>query len=423
MPPELAIEEPLDLPAVVRGDPATLDQKVSQRLILDNGPTGARLSKLTGVDKVLLHCQDAEKEIAVGTRLDHCRLLRFSGPAPGRREHSCMWPFRWTRVLSSTAHSSSSPGRGGARRAEHAIVMKSSWRRPIIEDIVQAIGNRSVPGLPRSPQQRNAAVKRVSSSSLSLSSFTLIALAGFGFIVAGRAAARADDQAAAGTRPGPRLWRKPSRFTGTPSACRTSTGRPTPRACSASSMPRPKITSGKSKTAISARWAGPPRSTARSRCPTTWSTEHWRLPGSPKKNIKTASPKTKEICQAIADGLNYYLAVNPQVKPRLITHFEPWHPLAFRRFILYQSFIYGKSGLQASDILSAVQEIHDNKVGAVAFPADLRAELAAMEQDRQSMSEHVGSNMWAVRPEQVGIGQSAHVHQSAPAFLRPGTVV
>ena len=104
--------------------------------------------------------------------------------------------------------------------------------------------------------------------------------------------------------------------------------------------------------------------------------------------MQSASPKTKEICQAVADGLNYYLAVNPQVKPRLITHFEPWHPLAFRRFILYQSFIYGKSGLQAADILSAVQEIHDNKVGAVAFPADLRAELAAIEQDR---AKHVGA--------------------------------
>ena len=76
-----------------------------------------------------------------------------------------------------------------------------------------------------------------------------------------------------------------------------------------------------------------------------------------KNEYKAASPKSKELCDAIADGLNYYLAVNPQVKPRLITHFEPWHSLAFRRFILYQSFIYGKSGLQPSEILSAVKEI------------------------------------------------------------------
>ena len=118
--------------------------------------------------------------------------------------------------------------------------------------------------------------------------------------------------------------------------------------------------------------------------------------------------------------MNYYLAVNPQVKPRLITHFEPWHPLAFRRFILYQSFIYGKSGLQASDILSAVQEIHDNKVGAVAFPADLRAELAAMEQDRQSMSEHVGSNMWAVRPDKSASGKALMFINPHQPFFGPG---
>src|SRR4029077_2940811 len=98
-----------------------------------------------------------------------------------------------------------------------------------------------------------------------------------------------------------------------------------------------------------------------------------------KEEGQNASRKTKEICEAIADGLNYFLAVNPQVKPRLITHFEPWHPLAFRRFILYQSLIYGKSGLQAADILSTVQEVQGEKVGAVVFPENVRAELAATE--------------------------------------------
>jgi acyl-homoserine-lactone acylase len=32
---------------------------------------------------------------------------------------------------------------------------------------------------------------------------------------------------------------------------------------------------------------------------------------------------------AWADGLNYYLATHPQVKPRVITHFEPWMALSF----------------------------------------------------------------------------------------------
>src|SRR5262245_21847794 len=35
------------------------------------------------------------------------------------------------------------------------------------------------------------------------------------------------------------------------------------------------------------------------------------------------SPQMKEIRQATADGLNYFLEKHPQVKPRLITTFEP----------------------------------------------------------------------------------------------------
>ncbi len=35
------------------------------------------------------------------------------------------------------------------------------------------------------------------------------------------------------------------------------------------------------------------------------------------------------LMDAWADGLNYYLATHPEVKPRLITHFEPWMALSF----------------------------------------------------------------------------------------------
>ncbi len=37
----------------------------------------------------------------------------------------------------------------------------------------------------------------------------------------------------------------------------------------------------------------------------------------------------KALMVAWADGLNYYLATHPQVKPRVITHFEPWMALSF----------------------------------------------------------------------------------------------
>ncbi len=37
----------------------------------------------------------------------------------------------------------------------------------------------------------------------------------------------------------------------------------------------------------------------------------------------------KVLCRSFADGLNYYLETHPEVKPSLITHFEPWMPMFF----------------------------------------------------------------------------------------------
>ena len=37
----------------------------------------------------------------------------------------------------------------------------------------------------------------------------------------------------------------------------------------------------------------------------------------------------KELCDAWAEGLNYYLQTHPDVKPKLLTRFEPWMPMFF----------------------------------------------------------------------------------------------
>lgn len=37
----------------------------------------------------------------------------------------------------------------------------------------------------------------------------------------------------------------------------------------------------------------------------------------------------KKLCEAFADGINYYLHTHPEVKPKLLTHFEPWMPMYF----------------------------------------------------------------------------------------------
>src|SRR6266568_3266692 len=37
----------------------------------------------------------------------------------------------------------------------------------------------------------------------------------------------------------------------------------------------------------------------------------------------------RKLMTAWADGLNFYLSKHPEVKPRVITHFEPWMALSF----------------------------------------------------------------------------------------------
>jgi len=46
-------------------------------------------------------------------------------------------------------------------------------------------------------------------------------------------------------------------------------------------------------------------------------------------NYNSAPPWLQELCQAFADGVNYYLHTHPEVKPKLLTRFEPWMPMYF----------------------------------------------------------------------------------------------
>ena len=51
------------------------------------------------------------------------------------------------------------------------------------------------------------------------------------------------------------------------------------------------------------------------------------------------SPKwLQKLCVAFADGINYYLSKNPDVKPKLITHFEPWMPMYFSEGSIWRGY-------------------------------------------------------------------------------------
>ncbi|MEV1328439.1 penicillin acylase family protein [Micromonospora costi] len=48
-----------------------------------------------------------------------------------------------------------------------------------------------------------------------------------------------------------------------------------------------------------------------------------------KRDYARSPAWLRKLMQAWADGLNYYLATHPEVRPRVIRRFEPWMPLSF----------------------------------------------------------------------------------------------
>ena len=52
-------------------------------------------------------------------------------------------------------------------------------------------------------------------------------------------------------------------------------------------------------------------------------------PVSLKKQYSESPQWLKKLMNAWADGLNFYLSMHPEVKPRVITRFEPWMALSF----------------------------------------------------------------------------------------------
>jgi acyl-homoserine lactone acylase PvdQ len=95
----------------------------------------------------------------------------------------------------------------------------------------------------------------------------------------------------------------------------------------------------------------------------------------------------KKLMNAWADGLNFYLAKHPEVKPRVIKHFEPWMALTFSE---------GSIGGDIETInLNQLQAFYGNGPAPVASNA---AANAAANDERNLLAEPTGSNGIAISP-------------------------
>ena len=103
--------------------------------------------------------------------------------------------------------------------------------------------------------------------------------------------------------------------------------------------------------------------------------------------------KMRALLDGFAAGLNAYVADHPEVKPRLLTRFEPWYPLAFIRFNYFQNGFLYSAGLEQAELETA-----SSGIGCQSSECD---ELIT--DDRQPMT---GSNGWVIGPAKSATGHA-----------------
>lgn len=110
-------------------------------------------------------------------------------------------------------------------------------------------------------------------------------------------------------------------------------------------------------------------------------------PADLQAQYRQSPPWLKKLMTAFADGLNYYLATHPDVKPALITHFEPWMALSFSE---------GSIGGDIESVdLKQLQELYANGARLPLAPPVL---LSARGDGIDLEQEPGGSNGFAIAP-------------------------
>jgi acyl-homoserine-lactone acylase len=124
--------------------------------------------------------------------------------------------------------------------------------------------------------------------------------------------------------------------------------------------------------------------------PAIWSDlrqQLWIDPVELKQQYAKSPAWLRELMNAWADGLNYYLATHPDVQPRVITHFEPWMALSFSE---------GSIGGDIERVsLKELQAFYGKSTDAVAFV-----------DTPSSWAEPTGSNGIAIAPKLTADGHA-----------------
>ena len=119
-----------------------------------------------------------------------------------------------------------------------------------------------------------------------------------------------------------------------------------------------------------------------------------------KSDYKKAAPWLKKLLNAYADGINFYLYNHPEIKPALLTHFEPWYPLLWTD---------GSIGAISTANLSV------GELKAFYFGNSDKVAYLENEKDMQT-----GSNGFALAPSKTASGKSIlYINPHTTFYFRP----
>ncbi|MCW3073127.1 MAG: acylase [Flaviaesturariibacter sp.] len=110
-----------------------------------------------------------------------------------------------------------------------------------------------------------------------------------------------------------------------------------------------------------------------------------------KRDYQRSPAWLKKLCIAFADGINYYLATHPNVKPAVLKRFEPWFPLMYTDGSI--------SATQMGDLTVAdTRNLYSGVQGSSA--------MTPVPDDNGTATKWSGSNGFAVAPSRTASGNS-----------------